>query len=306
MRSAKLNSPARRLTQALGPSRAVAALAAFFLSTTALPAFAAVTDGATLEVAPDAIPGVAPQRPGAGQVVQAPPDRTIEYVLPDGTALTLAPGSSLTITRYEYDPARRAGELGLELGSGLFRIAGGAINNATPITLSTGGGAQGCQMALANGTAVVAADSTGAVRTYLLFGERLTVTSGDETAPLVRPGFQLGSACRGDAPDESPLSEAQLSADLIQLNPGLLAVLAPGAGDEDDDDAAEVIPALATEDRQREREGEPTRRVPPGSPAGRSQPRSTRVTTTAPAACLVRQPDRRPDHRCVRSSKRRP
>ena len=70
-------------------------------------------------------------------------------------------------------------------------------------------------------------------------------------------GFSSDSACQGDAPDKSPLSEAQLSADLIQLNPGLLAVLAPGAGDEDDDDVAEVIPALATEDRQREREGEP-------------------------------------------------
>jgi hypothetical protein len=152
----------------------IAALTVFLLWTTAWPSLAAITEGVALSVAPGVTPEISTRAPSQGQRIQAPADRTVEYVLPDGTTLTLAPGASLTVTEYQYDPDARTGRLALDLGPGLFRIAGGAINNRSPIELTTGEGEQACQMALANGTAVVAVGLTGAVRTYLLFGERLT------------------------------------------------------------------------------------------------------------------------------------
>ena len=217
------------------PGLTTAALTAALLASTALPSLAAIDQGVSLAVAPGIAPELTPHAPGEGQRIAAPEDRTVEHILPDGTTLTLSPGAALAVTTYRYDPGTRSGELALELGPGLFRIGGGAINNASPIALSAGGGAQACQMTLANGTAVVEVGAGGATRAYLLFGERLTISSGGATGTLVRPGFQLSSSCQGDAPEESILSETQLSADLIQLNPGLLAALAPGAGNDQDE-----------------------------------------------------------------------
>lgn len=127
-------------------------------------------------------------------------------LFPDGTSLTLAPGSDVTVEEFEFTDAG-AGRLVLRVERGLVRVAGGAINERTPIVVRTSAG----EVWLDAASAVVEVGPDGATGTNLLAGRSVRLQSGGQTQSVEKPGFQMVSLGASTAPQEP----ARQSGDVI-------------------------------------------------------------------------------------------
>src|SRR5512138_1008240 len=150
----------------------------------------------------------------------AGPNETFELLLADGTSVTLAAGTEVTINRYRYDAANRLGELSLAVHRGAVRIIGGVLNNTSAITVSYPGG----QASLDNAIATVAVDDSG-TDIALLLGKSMTVEAGSATQTLSKPGSVRIAA--GGAPELSPGSTSAYEKLALAFNPGLGSGVVP-------------------------------------------------------------------------------
>ena len=86
----------------------------------------------------------------------------------------------MTVERYRWSDGR--GELALRLETGLFRIAGGALNRQQPIKLAGGS----CTVTVTDASAIISVAPDGAMQSYMLVGGKVELASGGGSEALVR------------------------------------------------------------------------------------------------------------------------
>lgn len=108
----------------------------------------------------------------------------------DGSTLTLAPNSDLTIDRFVYDPETKTATLAMTAATGVFRFVGGRASKDEPVVLTTPTATIGIRGGI-NFTSI--APETGATETSQAFGKSTSVTSKStgETRTITRNGFTL-------------------------------------------------------------------------------------------------------------------
>jgi len=130
----------------------------------------------------------------AGELVTTGAEDRAHLLFLDGTALTVGPQARLTLDRFVYDNDSRLGALGLTATQGVFRLVGGRISKAVPITVNTPSGTIGIR----GGIMLFKVDSNETTATFL-FGYRMTVTSRGQTQTVTTPGWQV-STLAGQGP----------------------------------------------------------------------------------------------------------
>ena len=212
----------RTMVASTSSMAAMVGLLTALLSTTAL----AAAPGAS-EALPAETPEVRPllETTISGQRFAAD-DRVLGLLLRDGTSLTLARGGALSIDQFVFDPAARIARLHLTLERGLLRIGGGRPDFAEPVVVTTPAG----EAKLTQGVGLLSVAPDGTTRADLLAGGPLSLTAAGQTEEVVRPGFET-LATRGAPPQSAERrAEGSMEMYMTELNPGLLAVISPGAG----------------------------------------------------------------------------
>lgn len=121
----------------------------------------------------------------------------------DGSAITIGPNSDLTIDRFVYDPAKREGDLKLNMTSGTLRFVGGALSKKKHVLINS----PAATIGIRGGIMVVNIANNGATTVSFLFGHSATVTNKDGSQTATRPGSQI-SVRAGAAPSAPVLMPA--------------------------------------------------------------------------------------------------
>lgn len=124
----------------------------------------------------------------AGELVTTGTEDRAHLLFLDGTALTVGPQARLTLDRFVYDNDRRLGALSLTAARGTFRLVGGRISKAVPITVDTPSGTIGIR----GGIVLFKVEPTETVATFL-FGYEMTMTSRGRTQTVTTPGWQVST-----------------------------------------------------------------------------------------------------------------
>lgn len=132
-----------------------------------------------------------------GQPVMTGASEVREMLFPDGTSVTLGPGSEVTVEAFDYSESTGSGQLVLRVNRGLVRVAGGALSERTPIIVKTATG----EVRLDAASAIVEANAEGRTRASLLAGRGVELQSGGQVQSVQKPGFQLVSMSGQAAPD---------------------------------------------------------------------------------------------------------
>jgi hypothetical protein len=259
--------PARRASRFEPCDASVAALCAAFVALAPTPSHAE-----RIGVASAVVPQAVGERPNADPVVlRVGRDMVVnervttsgagraQLLFVDGSALMVGPNSDLVLDSYVFDADAKAGEATFSAARGVFRLVGGKLTKASPVTIRT----PSATIGIRGGIALVEVGEEATSATFL-FGERMTVTSGGVTKVAERPGYTI-EVDGGSPTDPRPASSELLSGKLQNLE-----------GSE-----AEAVPqpALADEDVA-ERQVAPH---PGVSPLERMRPQST-AAAPAPAA----------------------
>lgn len=151
-------------------------------------------------------------------------NETLEMVLADGTSVTLAPGSSIVLDHYRYDPQERLGSLTLTVRSGAARVIGGILNNTAAITLRV----PGAQASMDNGIAAISVGLNGS-DIGLLLGKTITVTGTPtgQHALLRSAGQDIHVSSDGALGAMSRLSTDRARTIADTFNPGLASGVVP-------------------------------------------------------------------------------
>jgi len=137
----------------------------------------------------------------AGELVTTGSEDRAHLLFLDGTALTVGPRARLTLDRFVYDNDRRLGALTLTAAQGIFRLVGGRISKAVPITVNTPSGTIGIR----GGIVLLKVEPAETTATFL-FGYQMTMTSRGQTQTVTTPGWQVSSLAgqRPSAPVLAP------------------------------------------------------------------------------------------------------
>lgn len=153
----------------------------------ALPTAAVVTASAPQASATDASTPLYVDN-ARGQRLVTGPEQSMHVLFSDQSAITLGPGSELTIAEYRFEPTTNEGALVMDLSKGALRVVGGLISKTNETVVRTGTATVGTR----GGIALVhqLQDQTNAV---FLFGQSMRMTSGDgvTTRDVVRQGFDV-------------------------------------------------------------------------------------------------------------------
>lgn len=116
-----------------------------------------------------------------------------QLLFADQSAVSVGPGSDLTIDEYVYDPAAGTGRMAMRLARGAARFVGGKISKTGEVAVETPAG----QIGIRGGMAMVDVAPDGATtRVVHLFGyttvrsldgQTLTLSRGGTLADLARP-----------------------------------------------------------------------------------------------------------------------
>lgn len=128
----------------------------------------------------------------ADELVTTGPDDRVHLVFLDGTSLTVSGNARLKIDRFVYDPAQNRGEIAISATKGVFRLVGGKISKATPITVDT----PSASMGLRGGIGLFTVDSSQTTASFL-FGKSLEVRAAGHTQTALRPGTQIQTSLGG-------------------------------------------------------------------------------------------------------------
>jgi hypothetical protein len=124
----------------------------------------------------------------AGELVTTGVGDRCHLLFLDGTALTVGPQAQLTLDRFVYDQDRKLGALSLSATQGTFRLVGGKISKAVPITVTT----PSSTLSIRGGIMLFEVQPTVTTATFL-FGYEMTVTSLGQTRSVTVPGWQVTS-----------------------------------------------------------------------------------------------------------------
>jgi hypothetical protein len=124
----------------------------------------------------------------AGEVVTTGAEDRCHLLFLDGTALTVGPQAKLTLDKFVYDKDRRLGALSLSAAQGTFRLVGGRISKAVPITVTT----PSSTLTIRGGIMLFEVRPTVTTATFL-FGYEMTVSSLGQTRSVTTPGWQVTS-----------------------------------------------------------------------------------------------------------------
>ena len=140
------------------------------------------------------------------------PNGQTQILFLDGSAMTIAPNSDLTIDDFVYDPRTDKGEMVITVTTGVFRFVGGKLSKNNPVTFYTPTGTVSVRGAV---LLLDVAPHGGKLQAALLFGKEMKVTgncagsSKDNTqcppSAVTRPGFAVSINAPGTAPYPAPL-----------------------------------------------------------------------------------------------------
>lgn len=119
----------------------------------------------------------------------------VHLMLVDKSSFTVGPNSDITIDRFIYDPATRAGEMALSAARGVMRFVGGDLSKNNPVEIQTSIGTLGIR----GGIMLLEVSEGGGLTAVFSFGTSLSFTgaNGIEATPVVRPGFMIQVAPNG-------------------------------------------------------------------------------------------------------------
>ena len=134
----------------------------------------------------------------------------------DESAMTIGPGSDLTIDEFVYDPQSGSGRLAMNATRGVMRFVGGRISKLeNGVTMQTPSGTIGIR----GGIFLMNLQRNGTLDVVLLYGKDLTVKSGGVLQSITRPGYAVSVAGRGAAPSApAPAPAGQLAGLLAQVS----------------------------------------------------------------------------------------
>jgi hypothetical protein len=205
--------------------------------TTTVPDSVAVAQqkvGVNSAVNPDANgtpPGAAVRRMVVGQDVvhdehiATGPVGQAQLLFIDESALTVGPGSDMTIDNFVFDPNTGKGQLAMSATAGVMRFVGGQLSKQEDaVSMRTPSGTIGIR----GGIFVMSLAKSGEMQVAFLFGKGLTVTGGCTsqsinapgcvTQTITRPGYSVSVSARGAAPSSpAPMPSGALSGMLAQL-----------------------------------------------------------------------------------------
>ncbi|HZP98882.1 MAG TPA: FecR domain-containing protein [Reyranella sp.] len=104
----------------------------------------------------------------------------------DGSSLTVGPQAQFVIDRFVYDPARKSGELAINVAQGVFRYVGGRISKTTPVAVVT----PSATITIRGGILLVDVQPSRTVATFV-FGAEMTVRAQGRVQTVSRPGWQV-------------------------------------------------------------------------------------------------------------------
>lgn len=134
----------------------------------------------------------------------------------DESAMTVGPNSDLTIDNFVYDPATGKGQLAMNATAGVLRFVGGKLSkNEDQVTLKT----PSATIGIRGGVFLVNLAKDGLLDVVFLYGKGMTVTGGNITQTITRPGFAVSVARPGAAPSAPAAAPPNMvAATLGQLN----------------------------------------------------------------------------------------
>jgi len=156
-----------------------------------------------------------------GERIASGSDGPTQILLRDGSTITLAPNSTLTLDRFSYDPETRTGRLAMTVTAGVVRLIGGRASKDAPATIET----PSATIALHGGIGLVSVDpTTGATAITQATGRSTAATSKStgETRTLTRDGYTL------TVRTAEPITAAHIGAARLDA---LLARFAGGRGE---------------------------------------------------------------------------
>jgi hypothetical protein len=122
----------------------------------------------------------------SGQTVTTATDGRVHLMFVDGSAVTVGPGSTLTIESYAFDPATKSGQMTLALDEGTVRFVGGAISKKSDVVFRTPAGTVGIR----GGISAVDVHN-GVTTAEFLHGSAMRVTGQGVTQTATRSGSQI-------------------------------------------------------------------------------------------------------------------
>jgi len=133
----------------------------------------------------------------SGQTVTTATDGRVHLMFVDGSAVTVGPGSALTIESYAFDPSTKSGQMTLVLDEGTVRFIGGAISKKSDVVIRTPAGTVGIR----GGISAVDVHN-GVTTAEFLHGSAMRVTGQGVTQTATRSGSLITLAA--GAPPSRP------------------------------------------------------------------------------------------------------
>lgn len=133
----------------------------------------------------------------SGQTVTTATDGRVHLMFVDGSAVTVGPGSALTIESYAFDPSTKSGQMTLVLDEGTVRFVGGAISKKSDVVIRTPAGTVGIR----GGISAVDVHN-GVTTAEFLHGSAMRVTGQGVTQTATRSGSLITLAA--GAPPSRP------------------------------------------------------------------------------------------------------
>jgi hypothetical protein len=147
-------------------------------------------------------------------VLRTGPEGRLQVAFSDGSSLTLGEKASLTIDRYVYDPAGKAGEIVLMATKGAFRFATGRIKELKPNAIQV---ATPIAVIGVRGTEFWGGPIDEAYGVLLLAGEVVvTNRAGSVTLAASGQGTDIASADAAPSPAQ-PWSDAKVARALASV-----------------------------------------------------------------------------------------
>ena len=135
----------------------------------------------------------------------------------DESAMTIGPGSDLTIDQFVYDPKSGGGKLAMSATKGLLRFVGGKLSKQDEgVSLRT----NSATLAIRGGAFLAQVGADGRFRAIFIYGRGLTITGVNGVSQTIqRPGFEVTVAGPGASPSSpAPTPAGELNQLLAQLD----------------------------------------------------------------------------------------
>jgi hypothetical protein len=135
------------------------------------------------------------------------PQGQTQLLFLDESAMSIGPGSDLTIDQFVYDPNAGTGKLAMSATRGVLRFIGGKLSKQEDaVTLRT----QSATVAVRGGVFLLELQASGQLEVFFVFGKELSVTGlNGVVQTLTRPGFGVTVARPGASPSAPFRAPAQ-------------------------------------------------------------------------------------------------